>query len=261
MIRLLLFLFLLCISCLSNAQGHRKEIGGSISDKLGYVINAHIINTSAKLGAFSNDNGEFIIKAKIGDEIQITSIQHHTLNVIVTEHDIKTNRLDFKIHLKEYVLEEIEVKKTDLSGVLSADAGNIRKSDREKVMDNLGFNPHPKRLTKIEREIKTAYAGGIQLGLGALVSLDYLINSMSGRIDMLEKQKKLLDNEERLVYLKDIHKNYITGQLKIDSTDVSRFLYFCHLDKNFNTVYYQTEFEMMNFLEKQAKLFKDLKEK
>ncbi|WP_299708635.1 hypothetical protein [uncultured Tenacibaculum sp.] len=252
--KLLLYLILLC-SLLSYSQNKRIEITGMLSDKLGKVVDAHVINITSKQGTFTNINGEYTIPAKLGDEIKITSIQHHDLNVVVAGISIKSKKLDLLLNLKEYVLEEVEVKKTYLSGNLGTDSKEIKKSDKQAVMENLGFNPYPKRLTKIEREIKTAYAGGIQYGLGVVASLDYIINSASGRIDKLEKQKELLDNDSKLKQLKVTYKDYIVNELKVDSTKISRFLYFAHFDDNFTEAYKKGNLELIQFLKNQAQLF------
>ncbi|WP_299677989.1 hypothetical protein [uncultured Tenacibaculum sp.] len=258
--KLLLYLILL-FSILSYSQNKRIEISGTLSDSAGKVVDAHIINVTSKQGTFSDEDGNFVIPVKLGDELKITSIQHKEENLIVANVIIKNKRLDLTLFLKDYLLEEVEVKKTYLSGHLGTDSKGIKKSDKQAVMENLGFNPFPKKLSRIEREIKTAYAGGMQFGLATTVSLDYIINSASGRIDMLEQQKELLDNESRLQELKATYKNYIINNLKIDSTQLSRFLYFSHFDNEFKIVYKKGGVELIEFLKKQAQLFKALQEK
>ncbi len=102
-------------------HGQKTPINGSIQDKLGKVINAHIINKNTKEGTFSNENGIFIINATLGDELEITSIQHHTQKVTVANIIIKTKKININLHLKDYVLDEVEIKKTNLYGFLERD--------------------------------------------------------------------------------------------------------------------------------------------
>ncbi|WP_442266366.1 hypothetical protein ACSIGC_01230 [Tenacibaculum sp. ZS6-P6] len=256
--RLLLYLILF-FSILSYSQNKRIEISGTLSDSSGKVIDAHIINITSKQGTFSDEAGNFVIPVKLGDELKITSIQHKEENLIVANVIIKNKRLDLTLFLKDYLLEEVEIKETYLSGRLGTDAKIIGKSDRQKVMENLGINPFPKKLSKIEREIKTAYAGGIQYNLiSVTVSVDYVINSISGRIDKLEKQKEILDNNDKLEKLKSTYKSYIINDLKIDSTEVSRFLYFSHFDNGFKNAYDNGNLDLILFLKKQAQLYKTL---
>ena len=251
---LLNFIFILSISSALNAQ--RIEITGILTDKLGKVADAHIINTTSKKGTFSAINGEFKIKVQSNDVLEISSVQHHIQKITITDSLINNKNLEVFLYLRDYLLEEVEVKKTELTGSLLSDSKSIGKSDRQEVMENLGFNPFPKKLSKIDREIKTAYAGGIQIGLGAMVSLDYIINSMSGRIDMLENQKKLLENEKKLQYIEKTYRHFITKSLKIDSLDVSRFIYISHFDKKFNESFNGGDVKIISFLKEQAVLFK-----
>ncbi len=258
--KLVLYLILFS-SLISYSQHKRIEITGTLSDKLGKVVDAHVINTTSKQGTFTNSNGDYTIPAKLGDEIKITSIQHHDLTIVVAGIHIKSKKLDVVVNLKEYILDEVEVKKTYLSGSLGTDIKEIKKSDKQTLMENLGFNPFPKRLSKIEREIKTAYAGGMKFGLATTVSLDYIINSASGRIDKLEKQKELLDNDRRLELLESTYKNYLINDLKIDSIELPRFLYFSHFDNDFITAYEKGGIVLIEFLKKQAQLFKTTQKK
>ena len=252
--KLLLYLTLLS-SLLLYSQNKRIEISGTLSDKLGKVVDAHVINITSKQGTFTNINGNYTIPAKLGDEIKITSIQHNDLNVVVAGINIKTKKLDLELNLKEYILEEVEVKKTYLTGNLGSDAKEVKKSDKQTVMENLGFNPFPKKLSQIDREIYTASTSG------GLIPLDLIINTLSGRLKLLKKKRELLENEKRMIAVENKYKPMIINQLKIDSTEVSNFLYFCHFDKDFKNVYYKSEFEMIEFLQKQVKLFKKSKEK
>ncbi|WP_299677992.1 hypothetical protein [uncultured Tenacibaculum sp.] len=252
--KLLLYLILLS-SLLSYSQNKRIEISGTLSDSAGKVVNAHIINTTSKQGTFSDEAGNFIIPVKLGDELKITSIQHKEENLIIANVILKNKRLDLTLFLKDYLLEEVEVKKNYLSGQMGIDAKIIKKSEEQKLMEKLGFNPFPKKLSQIDREIYAASSGG------SLVPLDLIINTLSGRLKMLKKKRELLENEKRMIAVEAKYKAMLISQLKIDSTEVSRFLYFCHFDKDFKEVYYKSEFEMIEFLQRQAKLFKKSKEK
>ncbi len=251
----LLLLLIFLISLFSYSQNKRIEISGTISDKLGKVVDAHVINISSKQGTFTNENGNFTIPAKLGDQIKITSIQHEDVEVIVAGITMKNKKLDLKLDLKEYILDEVEVQKTYLSGSLSTDSKHIKKSDKQMLMENLGFNPFPKKLSQIDREIYTASTSG------GLIPLDLIINTLSGRLKSLKKKRELLENEKRMIAVENKYKPMIINQLKIDSIEVSSFLYFCHFDNDFKDVYYKSEFEMIEFLQKQAKLFKKTKEK
>lgn len=244
--KLLLFFSLFL---LSKTYSQRIEISGTLTDKLGSVINAHIINKTSKQGTFSDEKGNFYIKVQLEDELEITSIEHHTKQIIIPNIILKTKELAIQLHSKEYVLEEVEVKKTNLLGSISSDTQTIKKSEDEKLMEDLGFDPYAKKLEKIDREIYTATssAGG--------VPLDYFLNVVSGRMKKLKKRKKVLENEKKMQTIENDYKDYIIHHLDIDSTEVARFIYFTHFDKDFQTNFEIGSSKMFTFLKEQAKIY------
>lgn len=249
----LLLLLSFSMFFLGFSQYKSIEIYGTLSDQIGKVVNAHIINKTSKQGTFSDDNGNFSIKASLNDKIEITSIQHHTEERIIANITLKTKELIVMLHLKDYLLEEVTIKKTNLTGLLIADSKNTQKSDREKVMTNLGFNPHAKKIPQIDRKIHTATSSA------GLIPLDFIINTFTGRIKNLKKEKKLLENEHTLKTIENLHGKLIIQQLGIDSIDISRFIYFSHFDKNFMKAYNDNDLKLIEFLQQQAILFKKQK--
>lgn len=252
----LVFTFLLIVLFPELSQAQRIEIFGILNDKIGPVADAHIVNKTSNEGTFSRGNGKFSIHIKPGDFIEITTVQHHTKIFEFQKDLLHDKKLEIFLYIKDYLLEEVTIQKTDLSGIISNDAKRIQKSDHQKLMEQLGFNPFPKKTSKIDREIFTAYGGGIKLGLGTMVSLDYIINSISGRIDLLEKQRKILENEKKLKYIENTFKYYIVKSLKIDSSHVSRFIYISHFDKKFEESFKGGDLKIIQFLKEQAVLFK-----
>ncbi|CAM1343727.1 peptidase associated/transthyretin-like domain-containing protein [Tenacibaculum amylolyticum] len=252
-ITLLLFLFL--TTCIF---AQRISITGTLSDKLGKVVNAHIVNTTNQQGTFSDDEGNFSIKVQLNDVLEITSVQHHTQKITIANIIIKHKKLTVYLHLKDYLLNEVEVKKTDLSGTLTTDAAEIKKSKREEVMENLGLNPFAKKLSPIERKIHTATDGGLfkYYVFAATLSVDNIINAVSGRTKKLKNEKKLLDNETKLKAIENTYSDYINNDLKIDANDISRFIYFAHFDKGFEEAYTNGDIAIIKFLKQQALLFK-----
>ncbi len=83
-----------------------------------------------------------------GYELEITSIQHHTEKPTVANITTIKQKTSYTIAFKEYLSEEVKVKKTQLSGALTADVKEVKKSKHIGVMENLGFNPYPKKCQK-----------------------------------------------------------------------------------------------------------------
>ena len=123
-----------------NIFGQRSPITGVISDNLGTVANAHVINITSKEGTFSNPKGYFLIDAQIGDVLQITSIQHYTKNIKVSTISMQRKQINILLEIQEQVLEEIEVFKTQLIQSLSADVKKTPKNEsKEKSKEATNF--------------------------------------------------------------------------------------------------------------------------
>ena len=185
----LILSFLLLISININAQQSRKFLYAELKDKVGFVVNAHIVNTNTNKGTYTNDNGEFRILAKPNDSLKISYIGYKTktIKVKITHFGIQKNIFTFE--KTPYELDEVHVKKHDLLGYLSTDSKNIKT---EKVIDAKSLNlPYAgiKKLTPAERKLQTAKGGSTPFSIGTYnsLSLDYIINSISGRIKKLKK--------------------------------------------------------------------------
>lgn len=225
-------------------------ITGIIYDKTGIVSHANIINTVSKNGSFSNDAGAFSIKTKLGEQLEFTSIQHHKKIIIITEQILKLKILEVELELKDYLLNEVEIKKTSLTGILTIDTKFAKETKREEVMKRLGFNPYFKKKSAIDRQLHTASSSSGFLPLGLF------INALSGRLKLLKKQKELAENEKKMDYIKRKYNRHLIQNLKIDSLNINRFIYFLHLDKDFKQKFSEKELIFIPFLKKQAIIFK-----
>ncbi|SNR16156.1 hypothetical protein [Tenacibaculum jejuense] len=118
-------LIILFISIQFYAQ--RVQINGTISDNLGIVDNAHIINLTSVEGTFSDSKGYFLINAQVGDVLQITSIQHYSKKMKVSSITMDRKKINILLEIQDRVLDEIEIKKTNLLQKLTADAKKTPK--------------------------------------------------------------------------------------------------------------------------------------
>lgn len=116
----LFFLFVL-IALNAFAQKNQHLITGVVKESKKVVKNAHIVNLSTKQGTFSNDLGKYRIYASIGDSLQITSIQHKTDYKVISNFDIDRKEVNIYLIPNTYELDEIVIKKHDLTGNLLID--------------------------------------------------------------------------------------------------------------------------------------------
>ncbi|CAM1354791.1 carboxypeptidase-like regulatory domain-containing protein [Tenacibaculum insulae] len=257
---LLLFSVFLMIFLKGYCQKNRKFLYATIKDKIGTVYNAHVINFTTKQGTFTNESGEFRILAKENDSLQISFVGYKTKIITVKLNHFGMIKNTFKLVKIAYELDEINLKKNNLLGFLSSDSKNI-KTKKEINAKTLKLPFAGSRiLTPAERKLHTAMGGStpIMLGLANSISLDYILNSISGRIKKLRKLKAIESLEFKIDKLKKTYSIPIVKEFKIKETDVYRFIYFCSSDEKFNQIYNSGEIDMILFLKNKSEAFKKL---
>ena len=152
MIKKLLFTFFFFISIINSfSQEKNKIISGQVSDSLGIVKNANIINLKTKQGTFSNDEGLFRIFVSEGDSLKVSSIQHIPKMIFITKQLIKKKNIQVLLNSNIYTLDTFELKRHNLSGRLGIDTkvvpNNKKDSLLSRVMDFSNINFKQKDLT------------------------------------------------------------------------------------------------------------------
>ena len=257
MIKQLLFFIFLFSFLTMSAQKHRKFLYANVKDKVGAVYNAHIINLSTKQGTFTNESGEFRILAKKNDAIQISFVGYKTTIFKVTENHFSIHKNTFNLLKIAYELDEVNLKKNNLLGYLTSDSKNI-KTEKEINAKTLKLPfAGSKIMTPAERKLHTAMGGSHPIGLTS-VSIDYILNSISGRITKLRKLKTIESLEINVTKINTTYSKHIVKEYNINESDVYKFIYFCTNDKKFNQIYNSSEINMILFLKNKSEAFKKL---
>ena len=146
------------------------------------------------------------------------------------------------------------MKKHNLSGRLGIDIKKVKTTKNEINAGTLELpNAGRKKMKKVDREIYTAITSS------SGISLDYIINTFSGRIKKLKKKKKIVEEDiDVFLLLKKFNYNLETN-FKIHKDDAFKFLYFCRTDAAFNKNLLNNEFELIKFLQRKAVTFNKLK--
>lgn len=231
------------------------KIKGTVVDSLGFVSDAHIVNLKTKKGTVTNSNGEFELVASFGDEIEITSVQHHTEIATVANVTLRTKEMKITLKIKTYQLEEFQLKKTDLIGSLGIDVKDVPVSPYPKIgAISLGLPfAGQRKLTQIERKIRTATSasGGIPL--------DLFLNVMSGRLKKLKEEQRVIGENSDVDFMYENYRFFIQDYYGIKKDDLYRFLYFCVTDPTYSRYSLKNELKMINFLKLMSSKFLDLK--
>lgn len=170
-----------------------------------------IVNISNKTNTISGNGGYFKIKAKVNDTIMFSAIHLVGKKHIVTKKDFGKDLLFIKLDIYTRHIKEIMITNAD----------NI-------TAESLGLVPKgQKKYTPAERRVKTAgdWSGtGID---GALLSLDPLLNAISGRTKQLKAE---LEVERKEFLQSKINANFdsefIMNQLHIPEEYVEGFVFY-----------------------------------
>ncbi|CAM1343730.1 hypothetical protein [Tenacibaculum amylolyticum] len=258
---LIILLYSINISC------QEVTIKGTLRDALGPVINAHIINLDTKKGTFSDDSGIFSIKVKFGQKLQITSIQHHEFTVIINEQIIQSKTLDTKLYLRDHVLEEVEIKRRTLFGLLKRDFEQtpedvaIVKSKGALDFSNIKIEPGKNYnfANEINRELNnitdpTQRLEGIKI---ARFSLPF----KSLKREQALKKKLKFKAEFPQLLLSELGKSFFFEYLKIPENKYYNFLEYCTPLGIENLYKEGRKLETIEILIKEAKVYLEITKK
>lgn len=196
---------------------------GKIVSESNYLEDIHIINVSKKIGVLSERGGYFKILASINDTLMFSAVHLKGYQRIVVPEDFK----------KELVFIPMEIYENQLAGITLTKYKNINA-------ESLGIVPKGQRTyTPAERKLVTAgdfkWYSPLLIPVGGM-SVDGLVNAISGRTAMLKKElvvegKEMLQEKTTSIFTKE----YIMNTLHIPEDYVEGFLFYVVEDTRFTT--------------------------
>lgn len=203
---LLLFLF-----CYGFSFSQEKMIHVKILANGNNVEGIDVVNLVNEKSAKSNANGEFQILAKVDDLLVLSSPIIEYKRKIIDESDFKSKVIKIEVIPKIGQLEEVVI--TKYRNINAVDLGILSKPAKE--------------FTPAERRLKTASSYDLTVGTYNSVSLDAIINSISGRTAMLKKELEVEKKELAIKKLSMIYdEDYFHENLKIPTAFIAGFQYY-----------------------------------
>lgn len=230
----IVFLFFISFVTSIFSQEPEQLIFGKITDSIGVVENANIINLNNKQGTSSNANGEFKIIVKPGDSLRISSIQYVTKFMLVNQFSIDNNRIDIFLSKGIEELEEFELKRTELLGILGIDQKQVPQERKEALLrETLDFSNvlwdkwdvADYTNTKVKPPmVNTSHGGDVGLGGGATFVMPF---KASKKYWALVRELKFKKSFPELVFI-DFGAKFFLVDLKIPSERYYHFLEYCN---------------------------------
>lgn len=227
----LLFILVVCMASIAEAQTpFSKEIQGKVIAKNEDVAAVHVQNISTKRATITDLNGYFTINATVNDTLVISAVQFKRKEIVVSTDMLQSSLLQIPLEESLTELDEVVVMPYNLSGDISKDLSTL-KTEEVVTVSTLGLpNAYVIPISKADRELLAATAN-------PYMSIDPLINAISGRTKMLKNRVKRNNKYERTQRVRAFYADsLIASDLKIPQLKISDFMYFCEVDTTFSSI-------------------------
>lgn len=242
--------FVLCLLFAASGLAQQKYLRGQIiADSIQYY-QINIVNITQETGTITSKNGDFSIAVDMNDSLVFSSLVHEFQSLVVTN---STLEKPVKVKMKRQIneLPEVVVNTYDLSGELSQDIAQM--PTYHLAQETVGFSM-PRRIDYPTNELNRVKQ--MKIGFGFAVPLDYIIMSLNGDIDKLERYQVILKKEKQkerlLAYFKT---EFIVKNLKINKSSVDDFIYFCIEDSSFIKTFYDDKLAAFNHIKQKSEVY------
>ena len=234
-------ILLLTISQLSFSQ-ERELIQGKVIYRNINVPAANVINNTSQISTITNDQGEFEIFAKQGDEIIFSSVQYIIRTVRINDEILKNKRLIVQINQRVRELDEVVITPDDTDKFLDL------KEEQFK-----GFDYLADKSTKIENILtdNRQFVDGLNF-----VNIFKLLSSL---VDSKSEEEKLsiLPSEALPLILEE---NFFTDVLNLEFFEVNDFLLQLDLDQEIKQlIIKKNQFLLIDYLLNKSDIYKELR--
>lgn len=248
----------------------RKQLKGSISSALGEPIEGiAIFNNSTLDGTVSNVNGDFFIDVRAGDELSFDALQYDPFVLIVTQSTVDKGTIDLTFSEGVNLLEEVvvmdqtirvAVKRTEMpeTGIEEVSERNIRVAAVDRIENT--FSDRIRQPEEIpvqqvaQNQSQLRYNSFNFLGLLSSIAIGTALQNLDLSFGTPAEQRE----EFNATLLKNKYSTeYLTEFLDISQENLYEFIVFANekgLTKNM--LEQENEFQLLQFLDKQAEIFK-----
>lgn len=207
--------------CMVAQQTERKILKGKVTATVSNLEGIYVINLNSEKSTTTERSGYFNIPVTVGDSLMLSSIQFKGIKVVITELDLKKELFFVKMHPLMTQLEEVTV--FQYKNINAVALGIIPKGQ--------------KSYTPAERRLRTATGLDARIGLNTSITIDPLLNLLSGRTAELLKNIEVERKEFLLQKIQNqFEKDYFISKLKIPEEYVKGFQYYIVENDRFVTL-------------------------
>jgi len=253
LVNLLLFI-LVSLRCFSQEKTIILE--GNIFSSNSPVSNAHIYNISKKIGAISNEEGLFKIKASESDTLFISSLEFKKLTFVISKENIIAKKVEIELVQSVNELDEVFLK--HLTGNLSLDLANKSK-DTTPIMGWVYKKQDLYTIPSIDENDATTRAdpkaNTDPIGAGAGATLP------DKRYQELLRLKRELAQKKQFpeIIKRELGIEYFTITLKIPEERINHFLSYCEYREIIHKYFNNKQLEVISILKEEIKNYNEIK--
>ena len=232
----------MCIRDRFSFSQERELIQGKVIYRNIDVPAANVINNTSQISTITNDQGEFEIFAKEGDEIIFSSVQYIIRTVKVNAEILNNKRIIVQINQRVRELDEVVITPDDTDKFLDL------KEEQFK-----GFDYLADKSTKIENILtdNRQFVDGLNF-VNIFRLLSTLVDSKSE-----EEKLSILPSEALPLILEE---NFFTEILKLETFEVNDFLSQLDLDQEIKELIIEkNQFILIDYLLNKSDTYKELR--
>ena len=198
----------------------RKPLRGKITADTAQLKEIFIINNQTNEAVEVEARGYFTVMAMAGDMLLFSSTRFKARQYIVKQTDFDGDLL-----------------LVEMQAMIQLDEVVIERYDHIKAVDLGILAGPPKKFTVAQRRLAFSDGSRNIYGLNNQVSLDGVLNGLSGRTAMLRKNVEVEKKESFLKQIENMFDEaFFTGNLKIPAIYVKGFLYYIVENDSFTRV-------------------------
>lgn len=224
------FFFFLFFSFSAAAQENpvvQKVSGTIINDNsLLPIPNVNVINVNKVKGVVTNASGYFEMEVSVSDTLHISILGYQSLRVRVTNDWLKNGTAKIQLTEKAIALEEVIVKKYDLTGYLEVDSKLI--PEKENYRYSISGLPQAYEAGESSPNAFTRVLGSI------FNPADMLYNFFGNKPKELRKLKQMKkDDTVRNLLESKFDREMISVLLGVDKKEIAEILQRCNYSESF----------------------------
>lgn len=214
-------------------QSQDKVLQGKVIAK-NELEGIHILNLTQSKYSTTDNEGKFVIPAKLKDTIAISSVKYKADPIIINQSHLDSERLMIALEEKINELDEVIVGKV-LTGDLESDIANANVKDEINFYD-VGIPGYTgKRMTLNEARLYDADYGKYFYfyGIAAGINIYKIINKISGRTKKLKNRVKAERLNTFVRRMRNLYLEPLFADEELTEGQITEFFYFCSDDDDF----------------------------